>query len=87
MNGGERQAPLKVLIVDDHDVLHWGFKMMFSEVRWVQTCLAARTGQEAEAATRRHKPDVAVVNLDSSGRTVQGYSLNGTTLRSRSWLA
>jgi DNA-binding NarL/FixJ family response regulator len=54
---------LKVLVVDDHDVVHWGFRVMLSELSWVQRCLSARTGSEAVALTKRHAPDVALVDL------------------------
>lgn len=54
---------LKVLVVDDHDVVHWGFRVMLSELSWVERCLSARTGTEAVTLTRRHAPDVALVDL------------------------
>jgi two-component system response regulator DesR len=62
--------PLRVLVVDDHDVVHWGFRLMLSELPWVERCLSARTGEEAVALARRHQPDVALVDLfvaDESG--------------------
>jgi two-component system response regulator DesR len=54
---------LRVLVVDDHDVVHWGFRVMLSELPWVERCLSARTGEEAVALARRHDPDVALVDL------------------------
>ncbi|HEY6758235.1 MAG TPA: response regulator transcription factor [Baekduia sp.] len=54
---------LRVLVVDDHDVVHWGFRVMLSELPWVERCLSARTGDEAIALARRHEPDVALVDL------------------------
>jgi DNA-binding NarL/FixJ family response regulator len=61
---------LRVLVVDDHDVVHWGFRTMLSELPWVERCLSARNGEEAIALARRHEPDVALVDLfvgDESG--------------------
>jgi DNA-binding NarL/FixJ family response regulator len=55
--------PLRVLVVDDHDVVHWGFRLMLSELPWVERCLPARTGNEAVALAQRHQPDVALVDL------------------------
>jgi len=55
--------PLRVLVVDDHDVVHWGFRLMLSELPWVERCFSARTGEEAVALARRHEPDVALVDL------------------------
>jgi DNA-binding NarL/FixJ family response regulator len=56
-------AGLKVLVVDDHDVVHWGFRVMLSELSWVERCLSARNGEEAVTLTKRHAPDVALVDL------------------------
>ncbi len=61
---------LRVLVVDDHDVVHWGFRLLFTQQDWVERCLSARTGDEALALTRRFKPHVALVDLfvgDESG--------------------
>ena len=56
-------AKLRVLIVDDHDVVHWGFRLMLGNQPWVERCLSARTGPEAYALATRYKPDVALVDL------------------------
>jgi two-component system response regulator DesR len=68
--GEELERPLRVLVVDDHDVVHWGFRLMLSELSWVDRCLSARNGAEATALAKRHLPDVALVDLfvgDESG--------------------
>jgi DNA-binding NarL/FixJ family response regulator len=54
---------LRVLVVDDHDVVHWGFRVLLGEQPWVQRCLAARTGAEALALLPGLHPDVALVDL------------------------
>jgi DNA-binding NarL/FixJ family response regulator len=54
---------LRVLVVDDHDVVHWGFRVLLGEQPWVERCLAARTGAEALELVRRFEPDVALVDL------------------------
>ena len=38
------QAKLRVLIVDDHDVVHWGFRTMLGNQPWVERTLSARSG-------------------------------------------
>ena len=70
MNGDRR---LRVLVVDDHDVVHWGFKLMLGEQPWVERFLSARSGAEAEEMARRYEPHVALVDLflgDESGAEV-----------------
>jgi DNA-binding NarL/FixJ family response regulator len=60
---------LRVLVVDDHDVVHWGFRVLLGEQPWVERCLAARTGEEAIALTRSFEPHVALVDLFLAGES------------------
>ena len=64
MSDGERSPErLSVLVVDDHDVVHWGFRLMLTQQPWVQRCLSAHTGREALALAARYRPHVALVDL------------------------
>jgi DNA-binding NarL/FixJ family response regulator len=54
---------LRVLIVDDHEVVHWGFRLMLGEQPWVERCLSARNTKEAVALATRYEPHVALVDL------------------------
>ena len=54
---------LRVLVVDDHDVVHWGFRQLLGEQSWVERCLAARNAREALELTSRYRPHVALVDL------------------------
>ena len=54
---------LCVLVVDDHDVVHWGFRLMLSQQPWVERCLSAHSGAEALALAARYRPHVALVDL------------------------
>ncbi len=62
-SGDEIRRRLRVLVVDDHDVVHWGFRLMLGQMPWVDRCLSARTGAEALAVCRRYEPHVALVDL------------------------
>ena len=70
-SGGEQQPErrLRVLVVDDHDVVHWGFRLMLGQLPWVERCLGARTGPEALAVCRRYEPHVALVDLFLGGES------------------
>jgi DNA-binding NarL/FixJ family response regulator len=57
----ERQ--LRVLIVDDHAVVQWGFKVLLGRQRWVERCVVASEPDEALATAERLKPHVALVDL------------------------
>jgi DNA-binding NarL/FixJ family response regulator len=60
---------LRVLVVDDHDVVHWGFRVLLGEQPWVERCLAARTGDEALRLLPTLHPDVALVDLFLAGES------------------
>jgi DNA-binding NarL/FixJ family response regulator len=54
---------LRVLVVDDHDVVQWGFRLLLERQPWVERCLAASSGAEAVQACRKVKPEVALVDM------------------------
>ena len=60
---GVPERRLRVLIVDDHEVVHWGFRLMLGEQPWVERCLSARDAREAVALATRYEPHVALVDL------------------------
>jgi DNA-binding NarL/FixJ family response regulator len=60
---GSGDRKLRVLVVDDHEVVHWGLRLMLGEQPWVERCLSARTGDEAMALVARYTPHVALVDL------------------------
>jgi DNA-binding NarL/FixJ family response regulator len=61
--GKAAERRLRVLVVDDHDVVHWGFRVLLGEQPWVERCLAAKTGAEALELLATYRPDVALVDL------------------------
>jgi two-component system response regulator DesR len=66
MSGGPAVAPprkLCVLVVDDHDIVHWGMRLVLVQQDWVERCVPATTGDEAEDRARRYSPHVALVDL------------------------
>jgi len=69
LSAGEADGRLRVLVVDDHDVVHWGFRVLLAEQPWVERYLAARTGDEALALTRALEPHVALVDLFLAGES------------------
>jgi two-component system response regulator DesR len=57
------ERPLRVLIVDDHAVVQWGFKVLLGRQRWVERCVVASDPEEGLAAAARLKPHVALIDL------------------------
>lgn len=56
-------ARLRVLVVDDHDVVHWGLRALLAGQPWVERCLAAHDGAQALTLARRYQPHVALIDL------------------------
>jgi DNA-binding NarL/FixJ family response regulator len=65
----ENGLRLRVLVVDDHDVVQWGFRLLLERQPWVERCLAARTAEEALDQVAHAKPHVALVDLFLGGRS------------------
>jgi DNA-binding NarL/FixJ family response regulator len=60
---GSDDRKLRVLVVDDHDVVQWGFRLLLERQSWVERCLAASSGAEAVEACRKVRPEVALVDM------------------------
>jgi DNA-binding NarL/FixJ family response regulator len=63
LDEADDKKKLRILLVDDHDVVHWGFRQMLGTKPWVERTLSSRNGEEAYALAERYKPDVALVDL------------------------
>ena len=50
-----RASRLRVLVVDDHAVVQWGFKVLLGSQRWVERCVVASNPEEALEAAARHE--------------------------------
>jgi len=57
------ERPIRVLIVDDHDVVHWGLRIVLDRLPWVERSFSAHSGEEALARTVKHQIDLALVDL------------------------
>lgn len=80
--GGAKRS---VLVVDDHDVVQWGFRVLLARHPWVERCLSAGTPEEAVDLARRYEPDVALVDLflgDRSGAEL-GHLITDASPRTR----
>lgn len=64
---GVPEGGVSVLVVDDHDVVHWGFRLLLDRQSWVDRCDAASDAAAAIEAVRRSPPDIALVDLFLGG--------------------
>src|SRR4051794_8911218 len=54
---------LRVLAVDSHELVLWGFRLLLASQPWVARYLAASSVDEAEELARKFEPHVAIVDL------------------------
>lgn len=60
---GPRMSNLKILVVDDHDIIRRGLKdLLTTKVGW-EVCGEAKTGKEAVALAEELKPDIIVMDI------------------------
>src|SRR5439155_6654124 len=66
----EPHPRLRVLVVDEQEIVHWGFRSLLTAQDWVERYLSAQTAEEAIEMVRLHEPHVAPVDVlvgDDSG--------------------
>ncbi len=65
----DEDRKLRVLLVDDEDVVHWGFRMLLASETWVERFHAAHTPAQALELAQRYEPHVALIDLMLSGES------------------
>lgn len=55
------------LVIDSHEPSRLGLALLLRRQRWVGACWVAASSPEAVALARRHRPDVAVLDVSDSG--------------------
>jgi two-component system response regulator DesR len=54
---------IRVLVVDDHELISWGLRTVLARQPWIEGCLQATDGARAMTLARRYGPQVALVEL------------------------
>src|SRR4051794_29385004 len=67
-----REPPvrLRVLVADEQEIVHWGFRSLLTAQDWVERYIGAQTAGEALELVRAHEPHVALIDVmvgDDSG--------------------
>ncbi len=57
------KAKIKVLLADDHHVVRAGIRQLLESAADIQVIAEAGDGEEAQSLIRKHKPDVAVLDI------------------------
>ncbi len=58
---------IKVLMVDDHEIVRAGFKQLLATTSNIEVIDEASSGEEAIELCMRHKPDVVVMDINMPG--------------------
>lgn len=58
---------LKVLIVDDHDMVSQGISLVLQDVKGVEVVGVAHSGEEAIAQSRATLPDIVLMDVHMPG--------------------
>jgi DNA-binding NarL/FixJ family response regulator len=58
-----KRRSLCVMVVDDHEVVHWGLRTMLERMAWVGRTLSAHDGADAIELASSEPVDVALVDL------------------------
>ena len=57
------KARIKVLLADDHHIVRAGIRQLLESAKDIQVIAEAGDGEEAQALIQKHKPDVAVLDI------------------------
>ena len=63
------KSNLRVILVDDHEVVRLGLRTLLDELSWVQVVAEAGSAEEALLVVDRHRPDVVVLDIRMPGES------------------
>src|SRR3954471_2407802 len=67
---GPPHPRLRVLVADEQEIVHWGFRSLLMSEDWVERYLGAQTAEEDIEMARAYEPHVAMIDVmvgDNSG--------------------
>ncbi|MBS1888238.1 MAG: response regulator transcription factor [Actinobacteria bacterium] len=60
-------ASVRAIVIDAHAPSRIGLAALLEEQPWIERCLLAEGSEESVALTRRHRPDVAILDISQTG--------------------
>ena len=54
---------LRVLVADEQEIVHWGFRSLLTAQDWVERYIGAQTAEETIELVRAHEPHVAMIDV------------------------
>jgi two-component system response regulator DesR len=61
------ESSVRALVIDAHAPSRIGLAALLEEQPWIEGCLLAADSQESVVLARRHRPDVAILDISQSG--------------------
>ena len=58
---------IKVLLVDDHEIVRSGVEALLNKAKDIKVVAVAKTGEDSVEAVARHRPDVVVMDINMPG--------------------
>ena len=58
---------IRVILVDDHAVVRAGYKILLKNIDYIDVIAEADTGEKAIELSRKHRPDVIVMDISLPG--------------------
>jgi DNA-binding NarL/FixJ family response regulator len=62
-SSSKSKAKIRVLLADDHHIVRAGIRQLLESARDLEVVAEGADGEEAEALIEKHKPDVAVLDI------------------------
>ncbi len=62
-SSSKSKAKIRVLLADDHHVVRAGIRQLIESAKDIQVVAEAGDGEEAQALIQKHRPDVAVLDI------------------------
>ena len=60
---------LRLIIVDDHEVVRLGLMTLFEEIEWVEVVAEVGTAKKALQAVDQHHPDIVILDINLPGES------------------
>lgn len=62
-SSNKSKTKIRILLADDHHIVRAGIRQLLESARDLQVIAEAGDGEEAQSLIRKHKPDVAVLDI------------------------
>jgi DNA-binding NarL/FixJ family response regulator len=60
-------SSVRAIVIDSHAPSRIGLASLLEDQPWIERCLLAADSEESVALTRRHRPDVAILDISQTG--------------------